>query len=137
MGKFLARIGVIETPECWWCKEPVQSVEHLSKCRRWRKGRRRLVRELEKEGVSWQVQVERRWLAGLLANEKTATKLFKSNRSKKERRSKREGGRMGARKRPSRRRSAWIDSGGDNPKAAVIHSGKTKQKWINRGQTPG
>ena len=98
MGKFLARIGVIETPECWWCKEPVQSVEHLSKCRRWRKGQRRLVRELEKEGVSWQVQVERRWLAGLLANEKTATKLFKSNRNRRERRSKREGGRMGARK---------------------------------------
>ena len=36
-----------------------------------------------------------------------------------ERRSEREGGRMGAKKRPSRQRSAWIDPGGDHPKVAV------------------
>ncbi len=29
VGTYLARIGVLETPECWWCKETVQSVEHL------------------------------------------------------------------------------------------------------------
>lgn len=29
VGTFLARIGMIETPECWCCKETVQSVEHL------------------------------------------------------------------------------------------------------------
>ena len=26
---YLARIGVIEAPDCEWCKEAVQSVEHL------------------------------------------------------------------------------------------------------------
>ena len=29
VGTCLARIVVIETPECWWYKEVVQSVEHL------------------------------------------------------------------------------------------------------------
>ena len=38
---YLARIGRIETPECWWCREPVQSVEHLyTRCRSWRRERR-------------------------------------------------------------------------------------------------
>ena len=35
---------------------------------------------------------------------------------------------MGAKKRPSRQRSAWIDSGGDCPKVAVTHSDKIKHK---------
>ena len=39
--------------------------------------RRKLVRELEKEGVTWQAQAERRWLAGLLANEKAVTPLLR------------------------------------------------------------
>jgi len=38
--------------------------------------RRKLVRELEKEGVTWQAQAERRRLAGLLANEKAVTPLL-------------------------------------------------------------
>lgn len=71
VGTYLARIGVIETPECWLCKETVQSVEHVyTRCRKWRKKRRKLVRELEKEGVVWQAQGERRWLASLLGNKK-------------------------------------------------------------------
>ncbi len=74
----MARIGVMEKPECWWCKETVQSIEHLyTRCRRWRKERRKLVRELEKEGVLWQAQAERRWLAGLLANEKAVAPLLR------------------------------------------------------------
>ena len=74
----LARIGVIESPECWWCKETVQSVGHLyTRCRRWRKERRKLVRELEKDGVLWQAQAERRWLADLLANEKAVAPLLR------------------------------------------------------------
>ena len=78
VGTYLARIGVIETPECWWCKEVVQSVEHLyKKCRRGRKERRKLVRELDKEGVLWQAQGERKWLAGLLGNEKAVAPLLK------------------------------------------------------------
>ncbi len=78
MGTYLARIGVIEAPDCWWCKEVVQSVEHLyTRCRKWRRERRKLVRELEKEGVTWQAQAERRWLAGLLANEKAVTPLLR------------------------------------------------------------
>lgn len=73
----MARIGAIKAPECWSCKEPVQSVEHLyTKYRRWRKERRRLVRKLEKEVVTWQAQVERRWLTGLLANEKVVASLL-------------------------------------------------------------
>lgn len=117
VGTYLAGIGKIETPQCWWCREPVQSVEHLyTRCRRWRSERRKLVRELEKEGVTWQAQAERRWLAGLLANEKsgdTATRIFKSDRGRSER------GRVGTKKRPSRRRSARIGSGGEYPKVAV------------------
>ena len=78
VGTYLARIGKIETPQCWWCKEPAQTVEHLyTRCRKWRRERRKLVRELEKEGVTWQTQVERRWLAGLLANEKAVTPLLR------------------------------------------------------------
>ncbi len=77
VGTYLARIGIIETPECWWSKETVQSVEHVyTRCRKWRKERRKLVRELEKEGIIWQPQVERRWLAGLLANEKAVAPLL-------------------------------------------------------------
>lgn len=46
------------------------SVEHLyTKCRRWRKERRELVRELEKEEIRWQAQAERTWGADLVANE--------------------------------------------------------------------
>ncbi len=77
VGTHLARIGKIETPQCWWCREPVQSVEHLyTRCRRWRRERRKLVRKLEKEGVTWQAQAERRWLADLLANERAVSPLL-------------------------------------------------------------
>ena len=37
----------------------------------------KLVRELEKEGVKWQPQVERRWLADLLGDEKAVAPLLK------------------------------------------------------------
>ncbi len=78
VGTYLARIGVIETPECWWCKETVQSVEHVyTRCRKWRKERRKLVRELEKEGVVWQAQGERRWLASLLGDKKAVGPLLR------------------------------------------------------------
>ncbi len=74
----MAKIVVIETPRCWWCREPEQSVGHLyTRCRKWRKARRKLVRELEKEGVKWQAQAERKWLADLLANEKAVAPLLK------------------------------------------------------------
>lgn len=29
IGTCLARIGAIEPPECWWCKEKLQSAKHL------------------------------------------------------------------------------------------------------------
>ncbi len=75
---FLARIGVIETPECWWCGAAEQTVEHLyARCRKWRKQRRKLVRELGKEKIQWQTQVERRWLASLLGDEKAVAPLLK------------------------------------------------------------
>jgi len=37
VGTYLFGIGAIDTPQCWWCREPIQTVEHLyTKCRRWR-----------------------------------------------------------------------------------------------------
>ncbi len=78
VGTYLVRIGAIETPQCWWCREPVQTVEHLyAKCRIWRRERRKLIRELEKDGVTWQAQAERRWMAGLPANEKAVAPLIR------------------------------------------------------------
>lgn len=71
VGNYLARIGVIETPPCWWCGQAERSVEHLyTKCRRWRKERRKLLRTLYKEGIRWQGWTERKGPALLLANEK-------------------------------------------------------------------
>lgn len=40
------------------------------------KTRRKLVRKLEKEGVKWQAQIKKKWLANLLANKKAAAPLF-------------------------------------------------------------
>lgn len=79
VGTFLARIRVIETPECcWWCGEAEQSVKHLyTKCRRWRKERRKMLRELYIEGGRWQAQAERKWLAELLANERATKPLLR------------------------------------------------------------
>ena len=70
VGTFLARIGLIETPECWWCGAQEQTVIHLyTKCRKWRKERRKLSKRLGQLGISWQPRPERRWLGRLLANE--------------------------------------------------------------------
>ena len=75
---YLARMGRIETPQCWWCGEIEQTVGHLyTKCRRWRKARRKLVKKLDKKGIKWQAHVERRWLADLLANEKAVAPLLR------------------------------------------------------------
>ena len=113
VGTFLAKIDVIETPECWWCGEAEQSVEHLyTKCRRWRKKRRKIVRKLYTEGVRWQAQAERRSLAELLANERATKPLLRFFQVTK----------IGGR---------------DSPKAAVTHSGETKRKWQNKGAKPG
>ena len=77
VGSYLARIGVIETPQCWWCGQAEQSVEHLyTTCRRWRKERRKLLRTLCKEGISWQGWTERKGIAELLANEKAMGPLL-------------------------------------------------------------
>lgn len=72
----MTRIGVIGSPRCWWCGAAEQSVEHLyTRCRRRRKEKRKLVTELEKEGIKWQAQAERKWLANLPANEKAVAPL--------------------------------------------------------------
>lgn len=74
---FLTKIRIIELPECWWCGVAEQSVEHLyTKCCRWKKEKRKLVRKLEKEGVKWQAQAKRRWLANLLVNKKAVVPLL-------------------------------------------------------------
>lgn len=78
VGTFLAWIRVIETPKCWWCGAREQKVIHLyTECRRWRKERRKLVRELGKQSVSGQIRPEKRWLASLLANEQAVRPLLK------------------------------------------------------------
>ena len=97
---FLARIGLIETPECWRCGETEQSVEPLyTKCRRWRKDRRKLVREHWNGVIKLQAQAERRWLAGLPANETAVAPLLrflKSTDHRHRRKRKGEGKRVGA-----------------------------------------
>lgn len=98
VGAYLTRIRVIETSKCSWSKDVLQSVEYLfTKCRGWRKQRRNLVREQEKKGISWQTQGERKWVAGLLGNEKAVAPLL-DNRRGREKRSQRKGVRMGAEK---------------------------------------
>ena len=72
----LARIGVIESPQCL-CGQRKQSVEHLyTKCRRWRRERRNLIRSMHKEGISWEDRTEKKGLADLLANEKAMGPLL-------------------------------------------------------------
>lgn len=54
-GVFLERIGRRETAECWWCGRADQSVDHLyTKCRKWRRERRVLKKELRERGIGWQ-----------------------------------------------------------------------------------
>lgn len=78
VGIYLARIGMMKTPQCWWCKETEQIIGYLyTKYRKWKKARRKLVRKLEKERIKWQAQVERNWLADLLANKKAVTLLLR------------------------------------------------------------
>ena len=75
---FLARIGAIETPECWWCGAREQTVVHLyTECRQWRKKRRKLTRELKKQCISWQARSDKRWVASLLANKQATGALVK------------------------------------------------------------
>ena len=52
-----------------------ETVEHLYSNRA--APPRKLVRELEKGGIKWQRQVERRWLADLLGDEKAVAPLLK------------------------------------------------------------
>lgn len=82
VGTFLARIGAIETPRCWWCGAREQTVIHLyTECRRWTKERRKLIRELRKQSISWLARPGKRWLASLLANERAVGPLLKFLRS--------------------------------------------------------
>ena len=77
IGAYLAKIGMVETPQCWWCGQAEQTVEHLyTKCRRWRKERRKLIRSLCTDGISWQGRNERKGLAELLANERAIGPLL-------------------------------------------------------------
>ena len=76
-GVFLERIGKGETAECWWCGRADQSVDHLyTKCKKWRRERRVLKKELRERGIIWQRRPENRWLANLLANEQAVSPLL-------------------------------------------------------------
>ena len=77
IGTFLERIGAAESAECWWCGDREQSVLHLyTNCRKWRRERRVLKRNLDKLGIQWQRRPEKKWLAELLANEKAVGPLL-------------------------------------------------------------
>lgn len=82
VGTFFARIGPIETPRYWWCGAREQTVIQLyTECRRRRKERRTLIRELGKQSISWQTRPEKRGLASLLANERAFGPLLTFLRS--------------------------------------------------------
>lgn len=69
IGTFLVRIGVTGTPEYWWCGAAEQSVKHLyTKCRKWRRQRRKLLRSLSAKNITWQGWTERKGLAKLVAD---------------------------------------------------------------------
>lgn len=73
----MARIGVIETRECWSCGAQEQTVIHLYKeCRRWRRERRKPNRELGQHCISRQPRPERKWLGSLLANERAVVPVL-------------------------------------------------------------
>ena len=118
VGTYLAKIGKIETPQCWWCKEPVQTVEHLyARCRKWRREQRKLVRELEKAGVIWQAQAERRWLASLLANEKAVTSLLRFLKTTE----------VGAREGAKEREAEWGQINNQARSVKVTQEGNTQK----------
>lgn len=76
-GTFLVRIGVIEPPACWWCGEAEQSVEHLyTKCRGWRRQRRKLIKSLSAKNINWQGWAEEKGLAKLVADERALGPLL-------------------------------------------------------------
>lgn len=71
IGMFLARMGVMENPECWWCGEAEQSVEHLyTKCRKWKRQRGNLTKNLSAKMISWQGWTEKKGLTKFLADKK-------------------------------------------------------------------
>lgn len=47
-----------------------------TKCQRWKKKKRKLIRKLEKEEVTFQALAEKKWLASLLTNKRTITPLL-------------------------------------------------------------
>lgn len=58
------------------CGQAEQSLEHLyTICRKWRKGRRKLLRNLYNERVRWEGLTEKKGLAEFLANEKAVEPL--------------------------------------------------------------
>ncbi len=48
-----------------------------AECRKWRKERRVLKKELQQLGIRWQHRTEKRWLANLLANKQAVAPLLK------------------------------------------------------------
>ena len=73
----------------------------ITKCRKWKKERRKLLRNLYKEGIRWQGWTERKGLAELLANEKALGPLvgfLKTTDVGRERRGESTGARIGTKK---------------------------------------
>lgn len=88
---FSANSGMVQTPanlgpdnhwcykegtlECWWCGPGEKSIEHLyTKCRRWKRQRRKLVRSLSAKNISWQGWIEKKE-----ADKRALGPLLKSN----------------------------------------------------------
>ena len=97
VGTFLASIGLIKI-QCWHQYTTLPQIEEQ---------RRKLVSELEKEGITWQVQAEKIWLAGLLANKKAVAPLFNFLKATKF------GGRKGAREKEAKWERKYDQGGAD------------------------
>lgn len=115
-----------------------------------KKERRKLVRELEKERVMWQLRAEREWLAGVLANKKALAPLQKflkttevGEREVGEREvGERVVGEREVRERESREITEQARTCSNRfrrgiPKGRDKSKRQDKGNWINKGQKPG
>ena len=123
---YFARIGVIKTSQCWWCGQAEQSFEHLyTKFRQWRKERRKLLRNLCKEGTRWQGWTEKRGLTEFLANEKAMDPLLRFLKSTE----------VGGRERARERELEWGQKD-DRVVEELLGAQKKQTSRTQEGKTP-
>lgn len=73
----MAKVARMETSQCWWCKEPIQSVESfVHQMPQMEKGAKKTSQGTRNREDRWQAQAEKRWLAGFLANKRAVVPLL-------------------------------------------------------------